>query len=324
MLSARICVKGRVMLNVKQNSGPKALALVLLMSVVQPALAEEQQQWIKDFLKRLEKAQPSVSYLGARLPDPTSETTDTLISEQTIANINVAIAKYKAIHSRGGWPKIAGTKTMRIGDSHSRVVTLRRRLSATGDLTGQYLKLNDRNFTSRLGEAVKRFQRRHGLTPSGRVNRLTRKALNVSSRQRLDQLLRSRRELKRLLAKTKQRNYVIVNIPAYELQAVRDGKVELVSRTVVGKPQTPTPVLSAKIRALNIMPYWHVPRSVVRRNLLPAIKRNPNYLVENRIRAFSPKTGAPINPHSRHTRRASPAQATFRQDPGPNNALGLL
>ena len=115
-----------------------------------------------------------------------------------------------------------------------------------------------------------------------------------------------------------------MNIPSYELQAVNDGRLEIYSRVVLGKPGTPTPVISARIRALNTLPYWHVPQSIAQRQLIPAIKKDPSYLQKQRIRVFASWGGKEIDPSTVNWWAPQGQRFVFRQDPGPQNALGLL
>ena len=127
-------------------------------------------------------------------------------------------------------------------------------------------------YDGELQRAVTAYQRRIGLTPSGIANTRTLTMLNVPARQRLRQLQLNRDRIASLLPRAQDPRYVLVNIPAYELQAVENGRVALFSRVVVGKPETPTPEISASIKAINLLPYWHVPQSIAGRALIPKIK----------------------------------------------------
>ena len=91
-----------------------------------------------------------------------------------------------------------------------------------------------------------------------------------------------------------------------------------------GKPGTPTPVISAQIRALNTLPYWHVPQTIAQRALIPAIKKDPNYLTKQQIRVFASWGGEEIDPRTVNWWAPQGQRYVFRQEPGPQNALGLL
>ncbi len=245
-----------------------------------------------------------------------------LLSRGTIAATDQAIAGYRRVAQAGGWRRIPKGERLRVGASGRRVLLLRRRLIMTADLSNRYGASSA--FDETLENAVKRFQYRNGLTPSGIVNRRTLAELNVSARHRLDLLVASRKRLAALTARTAGKRYVLVNIPGYELQAVSGGRLELSSRVVVGKPSTPTPQLGASIRAVNFMPYWHVPQSIAKRALIPRIKKDPGYLARQHIRVFASWGGAEVDPSQVNWWSPQGQRYVFRQDPGPFNALGVI
>lgn len=231
-----------------------------------------------------------------------------------------AIRRYEQIVARGGWQRIPKGKMMAEGSSGDRVVLLNRRLIATGDQrvgAARSHKYNDEEIV-----AVKRFQRRHGLKVTGRVNRLTLSALNISAQHRLAQLKKNLSRVRRIASQVKGRRYVLINIPSYELQAVTNGQVDLYSRVIAGKPNTPTPTMRTQVRAVNFFPFWNVPQSIARRAIVPKAAKDPGYLTRERIRVYGSK--GEINPASVNWSRASASRYRFRQDPGPRNALGLV
>ena len=247
-----------------------------------------------------------------------------MISPSTLANIDRALQRYERLAQSAGWTSLPKGRALKVGDEGAKVKILLRRLVATGDLDPRVLRRKRASFDKAVEAAVKRFQIRNGLTPSGRVNSYTRTALNVTAKHRRDQLIQNRQRIAELLQRTQGRRYVLVNIPAYELQAVNGGRLEIYSRVVLGKPSTPTPAISAKIKALNTLPYWHVPKSIAQRQLIPAIKKDPNYLAKQRIRVFASWGGAEIDPRSVNWWAPQGQRFVFRQEPGPHNALGLL
>ncbi|MDA7946756.1 MAG: L,D-transpeptidase family protein [Hyphomicrobiaceae bacterium] len=255
-----------------------------------------------------------------RPPPPTSQ--QLLISRATDQAMGQAILQYEQIVAAGGWPAIPAGPKLKFGSNGKRVALLRKRLQASGDYAGTNRR--SAGFDRGVHDAVVRFQTRHGLTPSGEVNRFTLKALNVSAKHRLHQLRLNRQRLRRMLARTKGKKYILVNIPGYELQAVSGGQVKVSSRVVVGKPATPTPEVSAGVRAVNFLPYWHVPQSIARRALIPAVKKNPQYLTKEHIRVYASWGGAEVNPAQVNWFAPQGKRYVFRQDPGPHNALGLI
>jgi len=115
-----------------------------------------------------------------------------------------------------------------------------------------------------------------------------------------------------------------MNAASFELQGTRNGRVELASRTIAGKRTTPTPTVSASVRAINILPYWHVPGTIAKAQIIPTIRKDLSYLYRQNIRVFSTFGGEEIDPSQVNWWGPDSARYVFRQDPGPNNALGVL
>ncbi len=294
---------------------------VLIAGTLPPTAAQSQWQPFGDnSFSGSSEPRPGRANRANRPPPPI--TGDLLISRATDQAIGQAILQYEQIVAAGGWSPIPAGPKLKFGSKGKRVALLRKRLAASGDYaaTGRRAVGFDRG----VHDAVVRFQTRHGLTPSGEVNRFTLKALNVSAQHRLHQLRLNRQRLRRMLARTKGRKYIVVNIPGYELQAVSGGQVQVSSRVVVGKPATPTPEVSAGVRAVNFLPHWHVPQSIARRALIPAVKKDPQYLTKERIRVYTSWGGAEINPAQVNWWAPQGKRYVFRQDPGPQNALGLI
>jgi murein L,D-transpeptidase YcbB/YkuD len=245
------------------------------------------------------------------------------ISAQTEQSLVSAVDFYQSIVAAGGWPKLPGRITLRPGDSDESVVILRKRLKMTRDLPAN--ARGDYAFDDNVVEAVKRFQRRNGLEPTGVVYGITLRSLNVPAKTRLRQLQANLARIHALLPKlTGSPKYIIMNSASFELQGIQNGRVAITSRVISGKRATPTPDVSAQVRAINILPYWHVPRTIAKRALIPAIRKNPSYLYKERIRVFSTFGGDEVDPSTVNWWGPEATRYVFRQDPGPQNALGVL
>ncbi len=245
------------------------------------------------------------------------------ISAQTEQSLVSAVDFYQRIVTAGGWPKLPGRITLRPGDSDESVVILRKRLKMTRDLPAN--ARGDYAFDDNVVEAVKRFQRRNGLEPTGVVYGITLRSLNVPAKTRLRQLQANLARIQALLPKlTGSPKYIIMNSASFELQGIQNGRVAITSRVISGKRATPTPDVSAQVRAINILPYWHVPRTIAKRALIPAIRKNPSYLYKERIRVFSTFGGDEVDPSTVNWWGPEATRYVFRQDPGPQNALGVL
>ena len=255
-----------------------------------------------------------------RIPPP-EPSTIAWVSPAAIAEMSNAIASYRSIAQAGGWPTLPGRVTLRLGDSDANVAILRRQLAMTGDLRGGG---NSYVFDDAVEAAVKRYQRRNGVEPNGIVYGITQRILNVPAETRARQLERNLARMQELLPKMSAPRLVLMNSASFELQAIAGGRVELTSRTVAGKRATPTPVISASIQAINLLPYWHVPSSIARAALIPAVRKDPAYLYKEHIRVFSSFGGEEIDPALVNWWGPEAERYVFRQDFGPHNALGLM
>lgn len=253
-------------------------------------------------------------------PEPSREP---WISAEAVALLENAVDAYQRIVAAGGWPTVPSGATIRRGDMGEPVANLRRRLEMTGDLS---VGAGDAHvFDDELEAAVKRYQMRNGIQPTGVVAQLTLRMLNVPAQTRLRQLELNLTRLRSLLAKVSNvPRYVVMNSASFELQAVAGGRVDVTSRTITGRRQTKTPNISATIQAINLLPYWHVPSGIARRAVLPAVRKNPAYLYQERIRVFSTFGGEEIDPALVNWWGPEAERYVFRQDPGPHNALGVI
>ncbi|GIX48544.1 MAG: murein L,D-transpeptidase [Candidatus Tectimicrobiota bacterium] len=239
--------------------------------------------------------------------------------------LRAALARYRALAAAGGWPHVSTGPALRRGDAGPRVAALRRRLAATGDLPSTAGAGGD--FDAALEEAVRRFQRRHGLEADGIVGAATLAALNVPAPQRVRQIALNL-ERWRWLPAHLGRRYVLVNIASFELEVVEEGRRVLHMRVVVGRDYRRTPVFSSTMTYLVLNPSWHVPPRIAVQDLLPLIQKDPTYLTRQGIRVLQ-GWGAEtreLDPQridwSRVTAQRFPYR--LRQDPGPQNALGRV
>lgn len=236
-----------------------------------------------------------------------------------------ALAAYRAIEAQGGWPRLKGRQTLRRGMYGSEVAVLRHRLAATGDLkdAGE----DPRQFDGSVEQAVRAFQARHGLAVDGVVGPRTRAALNVPVELRVRQLLINL-ERARWLTKDFGQRYLIVNLADFRLRAIDGGRTVLDMRVVVGLPYRSTPVFSDEVTYVHFNPYWNVPPSIAKKDILPRVKRDPGYLVRRSIRVFSDWSGnaRELDPWSIDWSRFNSSYFPYklRQDPGPQNPLGRV
>lgn len=305
--------------------GASASALGLSASAVN-AQAAEAKWWESIFDPAPRTSRQRVSRPEPEVPDDLRPDATPWRSTAMLRQIDEAIARYQEIVSSGGWPQIPPGRTLRPGEEDERVPYVRHRLIIEGDLRPAGRSYDySYTFDARLEAGLREFQRRYGVRVTGRVDRPTLAQMNVSAYQRLEQLRLNQRRIRDLLEEKIDGNrYVLVNVPAYQLEAVEDDIVRLRHRVIVGKPDRQTPSIRATIRGLNFFPYWRVPDSVAKRDLIPRLIQEPQYLQEQQIRAFQGFGGPEIDTTAIDWRMVDPEKVKFRQDPGPQNALGLV
>ena len=242
------------------------------------------------------------------------------VSAATVQTTEQAIDRYAAIVGRGGWPRVPAVTQLRLGDRHPGVNDLRARLAASSDIDPNAVG-ND-IYDSYVEAAVRRFQARHGLTVDGIIRKETLAALNVPAPVRLAQLKVNVTRLRTLSTNLGPR-YVVCNLPAARIEAIDNGAAVSRHTAVVGKPDRPSPEINSKIVEINFNPYWTVPASIIRRDLIPKMQDQPDYLTSNHIRIFDVHhkelQPADINWYSEDA-----TNYTFRQDPGSFNSLGSI
>ncbi|MCL6706755.1 L,D-transpeptidase family protein [Pseudomonas sp. R2.Fl] len=240
-----------------------------------------------------------------------------MLSPNNQFNLLQAIGDYQAIVANGGWPQVNPGVKLKIGAVDPSVRVLRQRLMISGDLP-RSAGVSD-SFDSYVDGAVKRFQARHGLPEDGVLGEFTLKALNVPADTRLMQL---NTNLKRLqdLPPDLGRRYVTVNIPAAYIEAVENDRVALRTNAVVGRIDRPTHAINSKIYEVILNPYWTAPRSIVEKDIVPLMRKDPTYLTRNSIRLFD-GNGSEVAPETIDWHAEKAPNLMFRQDPGKINAM---
>ncbi|WP_337266631.1 L,D-transpeptidase family protein [Oryzifoliimicrobium ureilyticus] len=241
-----------------------------------------------------------------------------ILGPHSVASIQQGIAQYQQIASAGGWPQVPiAQQRLQLGASDPIVATLRQRLAVTGDLPREAGMSN--SFDSYVDGAVKRFQARHGLPADGVLGEFTMKAMNIPVDVRLQQLQTNLIRLQ-TFPEDLGRRHVMVNIPATYLEAVQDGSVALRNATIVGRISRPTPILNSKIFEVILNPYWTAPRSIVQKDIMPLMRKDPTYLEKNSIRLIDGK-GNEVAPETIDWNAEKAPNLMFRQDPGKINAM---
>jgi murein L,D-transpeptidase YcbB/YkuD len=244
------------------------------------------------------------------------------VSEPQIAALEQAIQRYRQIVAAGGWPITNQKVTVRRGDTSAEVVAIRRHLAIEGDLPAA--SSNGATFDQSFLDGLSRFQIRNGLRVSGFVDQRTLAALNVTAQERLAQLETNLKRIQGMMNFNKAPRYVLVNVPAFIAQAVEHGQLALESNVVVGKPARATPRVDAQVVEINFYPTWSVPDIVAQNDLIPTIRKDPNYLYEQHFSVMRDWKSPPLDPASIDWASPEVVSYKFRQDPGPQNALGVV
>ena len=230
------------------------------------------------------------------------------------------LADYKAQAAKGEWPKVPAMK-VKPGQRHSHVAVLAARLAATGDYSGAVPPANTPAvYTPELQEAVKRFQRRHGLADDGVVTPAVVAELNVPIGVRIQQV-ELNLERWRWLPRNLGARHILVNIPEYRLEVWEGSKVPVAMKVVVGKQDTPTPIFNDQMTHVVFSPYWNVPPDIAQGETLPEILRDPGFLQRTNMEVLD-ASGAVIDPETIDLSDAT--KYRFRQKPGADNSLGLV
>ncbi len=242
------------------------------------------------------------------------------LTSSTVESLERAIHEYSQIVQRGGWPAMSDSERLRVGMQHRAVGVLRERLMMTGDLD-RAAGVSD-VFDSYVEAAVRRFQARNGITADGVVRESTVSAMNVPAEVRLRQLETNVVRV-RAMAGNLGNRYVVVNIPAAHLETVENEAVASRHIAIVGKPDRPSPVLRARIIEVNFHPFWTVPVSIIRRDLIPKMQEEPDYLTKNKIRIYD-RRGRELQPEQINWQSEEAVDYMFRQDPGELNSMGTI
>ncbi len=243
-----------------------------------------------------------------------------ILSPQTVAATEQMIERYRDIVGRGGWRAVSGADRLRVGAKGPAVAAVRQRLIVTGDLDP--VAGTSGVFDSYVAAGVKRFQARHGLSQTGAMSLATQQAMNVPADIRLRQLEINAIRL-RSYSGDLGRRFVITNIPAALVQTVENGQVVTLHAAGVGKIDRQSPIMNTKATQINFNPTWTVPASIVKKDLIPKMQKDPNYLTDNKIRILS--GSGEVSPKSVNWFSDEGTRFTYRQDSGADfNSMGIV
>jgi murein L,D-transpeptidase YcbB/YkuD len=299
-----------------------ALAATILVLAAAPTCANDTSTWPPFSTPGSDINKGSIDRAFVKEWESTPPKGFPTLSHENLAPTKVAIKRYTQIVTEGGWRPIPEI-VLQIGTTDPAVELLRQRLAMSGDLHDD---TGSDYYDEYVEKAVKRFQASNGLTPTGIVDKRTLAALNVPAAVRLRQLQTNLSRLSEL-ARTAGRKYVVVNIPAAQIEAVENGRVVSRHSGVVGKADRPTPILRSYIQELNFNPVWILPPTVIEKDLVPKgqemARKNQNVLIKYGIDAYG-VDGRKLDPNKIDWNGAAARSFSYRQQPGPENPLGFV
>lgn len=216
------------------------------------------------------------------------------------AKLKEYLRRYRDLQKSGSWPVVkTEKKSLRLNDEDPAVKNLRKALFLLGDLQGDTTKTV---FDEELEKAVKQFQARHGWKEDGIAGPALIREINVPIQERIEQIMVNMERCRWVPYKLEP-DYLLVNIPAYSLYVYESDSLAWKMNVVVGQTMHKTAIFNGKLKHVVFSPYWNVPPGILKNEILPGIRRNPNYL-KNHNMEWSGQT--------------------VRQKPGPNNSLGKV
>jgi len=215
------------------------------------------------------------------------------------------LGKYLDIAKKGGWQQVAVPKKgLKKGSNSPELVKIKQHLTLTGDLTE---KDTSAVFNDTLETALKSFQQRHGLSPTGNLGAETVKELNVPIETRLRQIIINMDRM-RWMPSQPEGNLILVNIPEFQLHVMEGKRKAFDMKIVVGKEGHNTMMFTKTLNQIVFSPYWNVPPAIVRDEILKEIEKDPKYLEKEQMEVTGEEDGLP----------------DIRQKPGTKNALGKV
>lgn len=235
-------------------------------------------------------------------------------------NLKKTLSKYRSLSIKE-WTPISKGETLKKEMNNERILVVREHLIDLGDLAKSDTSkatLYDNN----LLLAIEKFQARHGLEIDGKIGPATLNMLNVTIAERIDQIV-ANLERMRWMPRDLGEYYIQVNIANFELELVKNNVLERTLKVIVGSPTRRTPLFSSKMETIVFNPTWTVPPGILLKDVMPGIKKNPNYLEERNFTVFDTK-GNVVNPKGVNWDSKEAKTYIFRQTSGPTNSLGVV
>ena len=215
------------------------------------------------------------------------------------------LGKYYNIVKNGGWPQITTEKkSLKPGTTDPSIPLIKKRLQITGDMAGHDTSAI---YNDTLQQAVSNFQTRFGYTPDGVINAQLIKEMNVPALKRVEQILMNMGRM-RWMPTRPSGELILVNIPEFVLHMYKGSDQVFAMNVVVGKEGHNTMMFNGDLNQIVFSPYWNVPPSIVKNEILPKMEADPNYLASQNMEQVGTEGDLP----------------KIRQLPGDGNSLGKV
>ena len=239
-----------------------------------------------------------------------------------------ALDRYINIKEDGGWPYVNLKGVLRPGRRHPSVPFIREHLLITGDYIPCDNSEESTLYDTCLKEAVIRFQKRNGLSAKGVIGKNTVKALNKTVDERIT-IIKINLDRIKWLHERPDNRHIIINIPDYRLYYEENGKLKMTMKVIVGRRKNPTPIFSNRVKSVVLNPYWNVPKSIIQKEMIPKLLRNPHAMAGQGIDIYTgwgkdaqKVSGGSVNWAQYRYSKTVPYR--FAQRPGNRNALGRI
>ena len=249
------------------------------------------------------KKQSFVSYLDTLVQNPNLLLHDERKMFKQYYRLKDALKKYRLIEAKAKWQPIVmmNSNSIAVGTSSSIIYKIRERLCLLG-----YLQTNSKSlkYDKELLQAVWKYKRNNGLQLDDLITSRLVASLNVPISDRMKSISFNMERCRWISSDFNQaEEYIFINIPSYEMNYYKAKQVVLNSKVVVGKVMNQTVIFSGMLQYVVFSPYWNVPKSIIDKEIMPAIKKNKNYLAQHNMEWND---------------------GNIRQKPGPKNSLGLV
>jgi murein L,D-transpeptidase YcbB/YkuD len=268
---------------------------------------------------------PTVNYGVASREQEAQPATDThkapcdaCTSYEAVA-LQKLLSQYKSLAENGGWPAWQNGKVVRVGQTDSRIPTLRQILTITGDYqSASGIPSASTGYDDMLVAAVKHFQERHGLNVDGTLGKSTQAMLAIPVEKRIEQIEATLERINKNPLPDENK-FIVVNLPAYTLYGIENNATNVTMRVIVGNRANHTPLFDNQITDVIFNPPWSVPERIARNEMIPKLRKNPSYFINAGF--IVTQDGVAVDPMNIDP---SAGGYSFRQRPGTGNALGKI